>query len=250
MRRAHWLSAAAALALAACASAPPEHSRHGPSHPGAPDDSARLFISPAGQPFRRGPGLPPPAEQWRNQADRNHDGVLDRAELVADAEAFFKTLDIDGDGVITEAEITRYETEVVPEILGRRGDPEADSTAHTRPSGGWGGGGGHGRGGGRGGGGGGGHGGGGYGGGGNSQGDGQSGGQGVFDVLSGAAAFSLLNDPEPLLSADYDLNHRITLAEFQRKASEVFDLLDRNHDGKLDAAELTPRQRARHSRQR
>jgi hypothetical protein len=69
-------------------------------------------------------------------------------------------------------------------------------------------------------------------------------------VLSGAAAYSLLNDPEPVLSADYDLSHRITLAEFDRKASEVFDLLDRNHDGKLDAAELTPPQRGRHSRPR
>lgn len=248
MRRTAWLLATALLA-AGCASAPPDGgrpgSRHGPPHGGPPGGRARLFVSPAGEPFRRGPGLPPPAQQWRERADRNHDGVLDRAELVADAQAFFKVLDVDGDGLIAGPEITRYETEVVPEILGRRDEPEAaaeadsDSGPRGRASGGGRRGGGGGRGGGRGGG----------GPGGGSQ-SGSSGGLEAYNqLLQGAAPFSLLNDPEPVLSADYDLTHKITLAEFARKASDVFDRLDRNADGKLDAAELTPPERA-HARRR
>src|ERR1700739_4625367 len=59
-----------------------------------------LFISPAGEPFRAGPGEPYPVVQWFARVDRNHDDRIDRAEFRADAEAFFKVLDKNHDGII------------------------------------------------------------------------------------------------------------------------------------------------------
>jgi hypothetical protein len=56
--------------------------------------------------------------------------------------------------------------------------------------------------------------------------------------LQGAAPYSLLNDAEPVRSADADLDGKVTLAEFRQKARDVFIRLDRNHDGQLAKAEL------------
>ena len=58
--------------------------------------------------------------------------------------------------------------------------------------------------------------------------------------LQGAARFGLLNDPQPIRSADFDLDYRVTLAEYERKARETYARLDANHDGVLKVAELPP----------
>lgn len=72
----------------------------------------RLFISPAGEPFRGEDGL----ADWFAGADANHDGVLTLPEFRDDAMRFFKVLDTNGDGQIDGPENTAYETKVVPEI--------------------------------------------------------------------------------------------------------------------------------------
>ena len=58
--------------------------------------------------------------------------------------------------------------------------------------------------------------------------------------LQGAARFGLLNDPQPIRSADFNFDHRVTLAEYERKARETFTRLDANHDGVLRVSELPP----------
>jgi hypothetical protein len=58
--------------------------------------------------------------------------------------------------------------------------------------------------------------------------------------LQGAARFGLLNDPQPIRSADFNLDYRVTLAEYERKARETFARLDANHDGVLRVSELPP----------
>jgi hypothetical protein len=78
---------------------------------------ARVFISPSGEPFRPGPGIPDPFEAWFSRVDANHDGRIDRAEFRADAMAFFKRLDANGDGVVDGFEITDYETTIAPEVV-------------------------------------------------------------------------------------------------------------------------------------
>jgi len=231
-----WTAAAALLILAGCASPPPHRGPPGrPSGPPRP----RLFMSPAGEPFRPR-GDAEPMRAWFDQADTDHDGALTLAEFTADHLRFLKTLDVNGDGVVDSAEVQRYEHDVAPEILSAvdRGDsgrfgarggggPDGDDRGGGGRRGG---GGGRRRGGG----------GGGPGGGGGGRAGFGGGGPGG-EAATGAAAFSLLNEPEPLLAADTDLDFRISVKEWIAAAGERFAKLDANHDGKIAFDELKVR---------
>jgi hypothetical protein len=234
-----WTAVALTLLLAACADDRPGPRRGSPAGP----PRVRLFISPAGEPFRpRSDGVEP-MRAWFDQADANHDGAVTQAEFEADHMRFFKLLDVNGDGFIDSIEVQRYEHDVAPEILSRidRGDaggPPARASGSGGRQGGGAGGGGGGRGGGRRGGGGG------RGGGAPSGGGGRpsngGGGSGGGDPTSGAAAFNLLNEPEPVMAADSDLDFRISVKEWTVAAAERFAKLDANHDGKIGFTELKP----------
>ena len=231
------LQAATALPTQAPPFGPGDHHRGmGPTHGG------RLFISPMGEPFR---DAPENAAAWFATADRDHDGRITLAEFRADAMRFFATLDADHDHEIGPDEIDRYEREIAPETSsgGGFGDSRAPEGAKAgRSRGGRGGGGGP-----SGGMGGGGHGGGmgGHrgGGGADQPSDGEGGSTGThtsaFDSSnSGAARFSYLALPEPVIAADSDFNRGVSESEFLQAASRRFALLDANHDGAITADEL------------
>ena len=227
---------------------PDAHAGRGHRGPGGPDDGPRrgsmLFISPSGEPFRGPDGL----KRWFDGADTDHDGAISPAEYRADAMRFFKMLDTDGDGVIDGIEIQTYENKIAPEITGL-GLP--DESAGPRPDSGQPSGGGR-RGGGMGRGGGGGHGGGGGmgrgGGGGRSGGDGSGDGSGgvggggrrAGQGREGAARYSLLNEPEPVLGADLDIDFKVSTAEWLKTADKRFGLLDTKGEGKLTLDNLPP----------
>jgi len=229
----------AVLGLGACASDDHPRGRGGPrgEHSGAGPDGAggpgrpSLFVSPAGEPFRAEPGEAYPVAVWFKGADANGDGKLTKDEFVADAARFFARLDVNKDGVIDGFELKVYETQIVPEITEERGGGPpgggAQSGAFRQGGGGRGGGGGGSRGGGR-------RGGGGFGG----QGA-PGGGQGQSTPqASGAGPYDLLGEREPVAGADLDLNSRITLANFRRRAEQRFALLDKDGQGYLLLAEL------------
>jgi hypothetical protein len=191
------------------------------------------FISPCGQPWRSGDGEPYPVIAWFNAVDVDHDGSIDLDEFRRDHERFFEMLDQDHNGVLESAEISFYEKRIAPDVL--MGQLFGALTPQPRPGGPWGGevikaqfpGG---------------------------------GGLGSHEVFSppgaqgpgpdlgasrtprqplvGTAAFGLLNDPEPVSSADANLDGRVTLAEFLAAADRRFKRLDRNGDGKLVLEEL------------
>ena len=162
----------------------------------------QLFLSPAGQPFRSPPGQPYPVAAWFTQADRDRDGKLTRAEFRADAEAFFKTLDANGDGQLDMPEATRWEEQLVPEIArlalagggmiggDGRGRPQRRNEHNTR----W----------------------------------------------QGAAAFSLVNEPHPIRGADADFSMSVSPREWTAAADRRFGLLDLDGDGVLALADLKP----------
>lgn len=76
----------------------------------------RAFVSPMGEPFRgRTPGEDG-LVVWFAQADSNHDGILTVDEMMADADRFFQTLDLNHDGEIDPEEITHYEGVIVPQL--------------------------------------------------------------------------------------------------------------------------------------
>jgi hypothetical protein len=84
------------------------------------DAPPNVFISPAGQPFRAPQSAPYPVGTWFKQANKKGDGQLTHAEFVADAAAFFDTLDSHHAGVLDGFDIQTYERRVAPEILGYR----------------------------------------------------------------------------------------------------------------------------------
>jgi hypothetical protein len=205
---------------------------------GQDDRDLRVFFSPAGEPFRPGPGLPGPLRQWFDQADANHDGVLTAEEMLADHMRFFKGLDTDGDGVLTGPEVTHYEEVIAPEILtaNDRSDMGGRPGAHGGQGGREGGGGGRG---------GGGRGGGGRGGGSRGGGGGAPSGGGLFSGgeangpdYQGAARYGLINEPEPIRAADTNFDYLVTRAEWAADSARHFAMLDKAHSGKIAFTDL------------
>jgi Ca2+-binding EF-hand superfamily protein len=232
------------LASAAASAQPPA----GPDAPGASPGEHRwggmhrrgsIFLSPMGEPFRSEDPAADNVATWFALADANHDGAITIEEMQADAARFFATLDTNHDGEIDPAELTRYETEIAPEV--QVGAQMGERSGAGRGGGGWGGGGRRGGGGGRGGWGGGGGGGGRRGGGGQGGEGAHAGQNGNFEEgLEGAGRYSFINIPEPVISADTDFNRGVSRAEFLAAAGKRFLILDTNHDGRLTREELPP----------
>lgn len=68
-----------------------------------------VYLSLMGEPFRTNAAGEDPFDQWFKLADRDGDGGISRLELQQDAQAFFATLDADGDKVIDADEMAAYE---------------------------------------------------------------------------------------------------------------------------------------------
>lgn len=173
-----------------------------------------LFLSPMGEPFRAAPGQPYPAAVWFAGADRNHDGKLDRGEIIADARRFFAMLDHDHDGRLTPEEVIAYERDVAPEIAlykARGDDPrdrghdavlDDDAQRSTRS------------------------------------------GRSSYTGAMGAGRYAWLNIPEPVAAADADIDRLVSADEFAAAAGRRFDVLDTKRLGSLAPADLprTPQQ--------
>lgn len=178
-----------------------------------------LFISPCGEPFRVEAPEPYPVAAWFARVDANKDGALDKAELRADAAQFFKVLDLDKDGVVAGVEVSNYERNIVPEILGMFQAEAAteqgrivlaqldENTAVVRdPMKG------------------------------RIQERGPVRNPGLG--MEGASAFTFLQEPQPVSASDGNFDRRITAAEFANAADRRFRLLDRNDDARLTLEEL------------
>jgi hypothetical protein len=178
------ICAAAAVALAAADKIVPQST---------PLAEAHLFIAPSGQPFRSAPGQPYPVVQWFQQADRNHDGKIDRQEFRDDAAGFFHVLDRSGAGVLSDSDIDQYEKVLVPELGAT--DPNAAESLDADQN-------------------------------------------KLSDAPQGAAYYSLINDAEPVRSADQSFIGRITLKMFLQRADQNFDTLDDKGRGYLTLEDL------------
>jgi hypothetical protein len=182
---------------------------------GGSRDSLNVFISPMGEPFRAGRDEAYPIDAWFNRADANHDGGLSEDEFVADAVAFFHKVDLNGDGMIDGAEVSSYEQNIAPEILPRvagltardipplpapreLGEPGQQQQAQQQ----------------------------------------SESPRRVGPPITGADFYSLIQEGEPVASADTDFDGKVTLAEFKGAARRKFGELDLNHDGRLDRSEL------------
>jgi hypothetical protein len=181
----------------------------------APAQPPRLFVSPAGEPFRGEDGL----RAWFAQADTDGDGAIGWTEFEADFTRYFASLDADHDGEIAPAEVTRYETEILPEMasrgggMGRRRSGDDDGGGRSTMGGGRGSG---------------------FGGGGRPDGPVPGG----MAMMVGAARFGLIPIPHPLWDADADFNRGVSRTEWAHAAAQRFAVLDDAHNGRLTLAAL------------
>ncbi len=169
-----------------------------------------LFIAPSGEPFRGERGQPYPVVTWFARADANGDGKLTRSEFRRDFLTFLTVLDANGDGIVDNKEITRYEEQLVPEVrVGFGSGPEFRQLSGDNPVP-------------------------------------DAGGEEVPaqskrrqpDLPRGGGRYGLINAPEPVVSADTDLNRRVTPQEYAAAADRRFTLLDPNEVGYLTLAAL------------
>lgn len=143
----------------------------------------QVFVSPVGQPFRGPADDPAPDTRWFAAADTNHDGRVDRAEMIADADRWFAKVDRNGDGEIDPAEMAIYERDTVPEVsIYERTAMDRAKVATAR----------------------------------------KKGKPIPYGTPVGAARFALLNIPHPLASADTDFNRGVTRAELEAVATAAF----------------------------
>jgi hypothetical protein len=157
-----------------------------------PLEEEHLFIAPSGKPFRSVSGQPYGVVQWFKEADADHDGKLDKAEFRADSAAFFKVLDRNGDGIVTDPEIGWYEKVLVPELDQSAESAQYDTSDKTK----------------------------------------------ISKDLQGAAPYALINDAEPVRSADDSFIGRLTLKAYLARADHNFDLLDEKSQGYLTLEDL------------
>ena len=192
------------------------------------DDDERgipnMFISPCGEPFRAANGAPYPVAEWFHRANKKGDGKLDHGEFVADADAFFKRLDINGDGALSPYEIRVYEKTMVPEILGGTvtvGQIEGARLWLAQYQGGGMGG----------------------------MGAGHAGAQpidpsgdrdltppkpkGLDESGAGASPYGFFEEPEPIMTADFNVNGLILRDNFLKVADMHFTALDQAQKGYL-----------------
>lgn len=157
-----------------------------------------VFISPMGQPYHVDGALSG-AEVWFRAADTDHDGRLTVTEMEADADRFFAMLDTNHDGEIDPDEITHYETDMAPEI--QVTSTYGDPTLAK------------------------------------SDDDGN-----VTDppypTRLGAGRYGFLDMPEPVVSADVNLDRAISKPEFENAAIRRFHMLDTDGDGFITRREL------------
>jgi len=189
----------------------------GPVVAWAQDDDGlpNVFISPAGKPFRAVRGAPYPVVDWFKEADKNADGKLDHAEFIADAEAFFKVLDINHSGLLDPYDVAVYERRVAPEILGGRvrvGAAAArlwlaqyDDVPVTE--------------------------------GGGDDGSPQKP-RTLDETMQGASPYSLLAIPEPVTAGGFDARGVVTRAAYMAQAERNFRALDEDEKGYLTLADL------------
>lgn len=198
------ISCAASVALAACG-----QFGHGEHRPDAkPRQASALLFSPNGEPLTSGPrDSLPCAEamtQWLGRIDANHDGVVDRREFLDDARTQFERMDLDHDGFITADELSTFRAPYMDKTPALREPREArsdsDQDSPRRPRQ-----------------------------------------DGAAPSSPGPRSLSSrqVNGADPVMSADTNLDFKVSRDEFLKQASDIFDHLEHDQNGGLGSAATT-----------
>jgi hypothetical protein len=165
------------------------------------------LFSPNGEPLNGGGlGNPPCAEAmegWFKRVDANHDEGIDRPEFMADARVQFQRMDLDQDGFITADELARFRAAYAIERRQPHPEPYPGQAAEGDEAGRR-----------------------------HSRHGPQTGSAGPHPSSPRPGS-----GEDPVMSADVNLDFKVSLDEFLHQAEDVFSRLDANHDGVLDPSE-------------
>lgn len=156
-----------------------------------------LIFTPNGEPLiwaaRQGPACEEALGKWMGRVDSNKDGVIDRAEFMADADAQFARMDTDHDNFITADELSAlrlpYLKEPAPPKLRLSEPSRLDQRRNGRP------------------------------------------------VVQPRGEHTMPADmADPVMSADTNLDFKVSRAEFAALNRDTFEKLDVAHDGRITRA--------------
>jgi len=173
-----------------------------------------VYLSLMGEPFRTNAAGEDPFDQWFKLADRDGDGAISRLELQQDAQAFFATLDVDGDKVIDGDEMAAYERDAPSRTRVAGGEGATLSSRRPTPT---------------------------------SSAPVPKG--QVAIVSSGSVPSATRVHPgggrntstdvaQPVAMTDFNLDRRVTVDEFNKAAARRFTNYDTDQDNKLSRKEL------------
>lgn len=173
-----------------------------------------VYMSLMGEPFWTNSAGEHPFDQWVKMADKDEDGAISAVEFRADADAFFESLDLNGDKIIDGDEMAEYE-QLAPGRTRAAGGgakmpssirPKANSSAPVE--------------------------------------EGQVALVTTGDAPSatrihpGGGRINYSEVPQPVAMADRNLDRRVTIEEFRRTATRRFTNYDLDKDGRLTRKEL------------
>ena len=182
------------------------------AQPGWAKDNA--YMSLMGEMFRTNDAKQAPFDQWFKLADQDGDGGISRLEFRGDAEAFFATLDSNGDKVIDGDEMAEYELMAPGKTRAAGGGAQKASSGRPTPK--------------------------------SSApvekgqvalvttGDAPS----ASRIHPGDSRINFSEVPQPVAMADLNIDRRVTLDEFVKTAGKRFTNYDVDQDGRLTRKEL------------
>jgi len=173
-----------------------------------------VYMSLMGEPYWTNSAGEHPFDQWLKMADQDGDGAISGVEFRNDADAFFASLDTDGDKVIDADEMAAYERLAPGRTRAAGGGAVLPSSARRKAT--------------------------------SSApvekgqvalvtgGDAPS----ATRIHPGGGRINYSEVPQPVAMADANLDRRVTLVEFQKTAGRRFKNYDLDKDGRLTRKEL------------
>jgi Ca2+-binding EF-hand superfamily protein len=149
-------------------------------------------------------------DAWFDRVDTDHDGKMTLAEMEADAVRQFNVMDLRHDGKVTAAEVAAYRQKVMGGRYASISTPEAGVRPRARDD--------------------------------DSEGGEAPGERRRRDEESmpkpDASGVMPADRPDPVMSADTDLDGSVTLDEFRAYIHQNFADLDKSHSGSIDKDDL------------
>ncbi len=173
-----------------------------------------VYMSLMGEPYWTNSAGVAPFDQWLKMADLDEDGAISNVEFVKDADAFFESLDLNGDKIIDGDEMAKYEQLAPGRTRAAGGGAQMPSSVRPKAK------------------------------------ASTTVEQGQVGVVSGSDApsatrihpgggrINFAEVPQPVAMADANLDRRVTVEEFRRTAAKRFSNYDVDKDGRLTRKEL------------